>query len=300
MNAPVTREAVGNQSRQDAAEGRHDAPRDFEALKALLQLKGAALPKRLRQVAVFALEQPDEFAFGTAAHLAAVAEVQASTLVRFAQTLGYSGFSDLQSVFRKHLKKGFPDYRDRLTRLSTQGGAPAGPVALFEGFADAATVSLERAQQTLDAGTLDKAVRLLSLAHTIYIVGARRMFPVAAYFAYAFGNLGLKAYLMDQVGGLGPEQVGHAGSSDVVLAISFTPYAPASIEAARAAVDRGVPLVALTDSPFSPLSALADVSVELAEADFGAFRSLAATFALAMTLAVATAEARSRGLFSDG
>ena len=53
-----------------------------------------------------------------------------------------------------------------------------------------------------------------------------------------------------------------------------------------------MPVVAITDSPFSPLVPLGDVWLELAEADYGAFRSLAATWALAMTLAVATAEAR--------
>lgn len=268
------------------------APRDYDALKVLLQAEGPTMPKRLRQVAAFALDRPDEFAFGTAAHLADVAEVQASTLVRFAQTLGYAGFSDLQSVFRNHLRKSFPDYRDRITKLSAADGHAAGPAALFEGFAQAATVSLERAQQSLDPAALTRAVAALAKADAIYILGARRMFPVAAYFAYACGNLGLKSFLVDQVGGLGPEQVSHASPDDVLLAISFTPYAPVSIENARAAVARGVPLVAITDSAFSPLCPLATVWLELAEADFGAFRSLAATFALAMTLAVATAERR--------
>ncbi len=285
-------------STQSGEAKRREAPRDFEALKSLLQTQGSALPKRLRQVAVFALDRPDEFAFGTAARLADVAEVQASTLVRFAQTLGYAGFSDLQTVFRDHLKKSFPDYRDRLTKLSTRDGQAAGPAALFEGFVHAATVSLERAEQDLDVAKLEKAVDTLAQAECIYIMGARRMFPVATYFAYACGNLGLKAFLIDQIGGLGPEQVGHASSRDALLAISFTPYAPASIDTARSAVGRGVPLVALTDSAFSPLCPLADVWLELAEADFGAFRSLAATFALTMTLAVATAEARQR--ITDG
>ena len=268
-------------------------PRDFEALKLLLQTEGPALPKRLRQVAAFALDRPDEFAFGTAAHLAAVASVQASTLVRFAQTMGYAGFSDLQSVFRDHLRKSFPDYRDRLSKLSAAAGQATGPAALFQGFADAATVSLERAQHSLDPDLLAKAVRTLAGADTIYILGARRMFPVAVYFAYACGNLGLKCILVDQLGGLGPEQMSYASAADVLLVVSFTPYAPVSVESARAAAARGVPVVAVTDSPFSPLCPLTDVWLELSEADFGAFRSLAATFALAMTLAVATAEHRS-------
>ena len=61
------------------------------------------LPKRLRQTAAYALDHPDEIALGTASGVAQRAEVQASTLVRFAQTLGFAGFTDLQSVFRAHL-----------------------------------------------------------------------------------------------------------------------------------------------------------------------------------------------------
>ena len=65
---------------------------------------------------------------------------------------------------------------------------------------------------------LTRAVSVLAKAESIYILGSRRMFPVAVYFAYACGNLGLKAFLVDQVGGLGPEQVGHASPRDVLLA----------------------------------------------------------------------------------
>jgi DNA-binding MurR/RpiR family transcriptional regulator len=54
-------------------------------------------------------------------------------------------------------------------------------------------------------------------------------------------------------------------------------------------------VVAITDSAFSPLVTSADVWIEVAEADFGAFRSLSASFALAMALAVGTAEKRAEG-----
>ena len=116
------------------------------------------MPKRLRQVAAFALERPDEFAFGTAAHLAGVAAVQASTLVRFAQTLGYAGFSDLQSVFRDHLRKTLPELPGPPEHPQRSEGHEAGPSALFEGFAHAATVSLERARESLDPDALARAV----------------------------------------------------------------------------------------------------------------------------------------------
>ena len=263
-------------------------PRDFEGLKVLLRDRGPALPKRLRQVASFALDHAEDFAFATAATVAVAAKVQPSTLVRFAKALGYAGFSDLQAVFRSRLKQGFPDYRDRLALLRGGGG----PLALFDGFARAAEVSLVRARTTLAPEAMVAAVAVLARAECVYLVGARRVFPIATALFYAFAKLGLRSVLVDNTGSLAPEQAVNAMPRDALLVVSFAPYAPVSVEMARIAKSRDVPVVAITDSPFSPLVPLCDVWLELAEADFGAFRSLAATNALAMTLAVATAEAR--------
>ena len=79
-----------------------------------------------------------------------------------------------------------------------------------------------------------------------------------------------------------------------MLAISFTPYAPITAELAATAWRRKVPVVAITDSAFSPLVYGADVWLEVSEADYAAFRSLSASFALAMAIAVGTAEKRAR------
>ena len=70
-----------------------EPPQSFEALKRRLIEIEPQLPKRLRQAAGYALEHPDDFALGTASAIASSAHVQASTLVRFAQSIGFSGFS---------------------------------------------------------------------------------------------------------------------------------------------------------------------------------------------------------------
>ncbi len=262
-------------------------PSDFQALKARLATGEDRLPKRLKQVASALVAQPDDIAFSTAAEVSTRIGVQPSTLVRFAQALGYSGFSELQEIFRARLKERFPDYRERLETLESDG-----PMTLFEGFARSAYVSFDRARQSLDPAQLDQAVALLAKADTIYFLAGRRSFPVSAYAAYAFTTLGLRSVLIDQIGGLGPEQMAASGSNDALIAISFSPYASETITIAKKACDAGTPVLAITDSSFSPLVPLARIWLEVAEADYGAFRSLAATFALVMTLAVAVAKAR--------
>lgn len=92
-------------------------PRDFPALRALIAERAAALPKRLTQIAGFALENPDEIAFGTVASIAAQAQVQPSALVRFSQAMGYRGFSGMQEVFRSRLRDRILNYGERLQQL---------------------------------------------------------------------------------------------------------------------------------------------------------------------------------------
>jgi DNA-binding MurR/RpiR family transcriptional regulator len=271
-----------------------DDTRDFADFSARLAERAEQLPKRLRQVAHFAREHPDDIALGTAASVAENAGVQASTLVRFAKTLGYAGFSDLQQVFLTRLKQRFPDYRQRvaLLRAGPGEGSLSGP--LLNGFADAASLSIDRLRSSANPTLIDEAIEILAGAEIIHLVAARRLFPVTVYLAYAFGNLGQRCALLDHVGQLGREQIALAGPRDAVLAVSYTPYAPATVDLTTIAAQRGNPVVAITDSPSSPLARLATVRLDVEEADHGAFRSLAATFALAMTLAVGTAERKGR------
>ena len=267
-------------------------PRDFATLKALIAERAAEFPKRLTQIAGFALEHPDEIAFGTVSSIAEQAAVQPSALVRFAQAMGYQGFSDMQEVFRSRLRDRILNYGERLEQLRAHAQETSKPHVIFQGFCEASAKSIAALEEKLSPDDLDRAVDRLSAADTIYLIGLRRSFPIASYMAYAFGKLGVKAILVDAVGGLAAEQITFAGPRDAVLAISFTPYASETVTLARAAAERGVPVVSVTDSPFSPLAQMAGLWIEISEANFEGFRSMAATLTLAMTLTVAVAERR--------
>ncbi|MRX34661.1 MurR/RpiR family transcriptional regulator [Aminobacter sp. MDW-2] len=267
-------------------------PRDFEALRALILDRRESLPKRIAQVAAYALDNPDEIAFGTAASIASSAGVQPSTLIRFAQHLGYDGFTSLQQVFRERLRERTTSYEERLTVVRGDADDGTSNRRIVDGFLAAASKSIDVMSRNIDDETLDRAVDLLNGAETIYILARRRSYPVASYIAYALGKLGVRSQLIESASGLSPEIISFATPRDAVIAISFSPYASATVEEARVLSANGVPVVAITDSAFSPLAQFASVWFEVAEADFGGFRSLAATMALAMGLTVGVAELR--------
>lgn len=266
-------------------------PRDFESLRSIIIERKANMPKRLAQVAAFALANPDEIAFGTTASIAAASDVQPSTLVRLAHHLGYEGFSDLQSIFRERLRDRTLTYEERLVTLEQASGEDE-DANLLSGFISAASQSVNRLAATVQTDTFTKAVDILAAAETIYLIAKRRSYPLTAHMTYAFSKLNIRHQIVASPNGVDPEMVQFATGKDAAIAASFSPYAADSLSQAEALADRGVPVVAITDSAFSPLAARATCWFEVAEADFAGFRSLSASMALTMAIPVAIAERR--------
>ncbi|KKC31250.1 MurR/RpiR family transcriptional regulator [Devosia psychrophila] len=270
-------------------------PQDFDALRtAILERKGE-LPKRLTQVAAYALDHPDEIAFGTAASIAISAAVQPSTLVRFAQHFGFDGFSGLQLLFRARLRERTSSYEERLRTLEQDGAALAESTTIFNGFVAAAHRSVDAIAAAVDPDAFERAVTLLAKSDTIYLIAKRRSYPISSYMAYAFGKLKVRCQLVGTSAGIDDDMLAMATSKDAAFAISFSPYASESAAQARMMASRGIPVVSLTDSAFSPLAECSTEWFEVVEADHAGFRSLSASMAFAMALTVSIAEKRRRG-----
>lgn len=268
------------------------APADFETLRTAIVEQRTSLPKRLMQVAAYALDHPDDVAFGTTASISASAGVQPSTLVRFAQTLGFDGFSGLQQIFQDRLKSKTSSYDERLRQLEADKSDDSSSNSTLKGFVAAAHQSLDRLSAAIDPQSLEDAIEILARADKIYLIARRRSYPIASALAYTFGKLKVRCLVVSSAIGNDDDLLALATSMDAAIAVSFAPYAPESIDQAKALTERRVPVVAITDSALSPLSASARVWFELAEADHGGFRSLSASMAFATALAVNVAERR--------
>jgi DNA-binding MurR/RpiR family transcriptional regulator len=256
-------------------------PRTYEELRAVLSSGTVDFPKRLRQVAIFLWQHPSEVALGTIGEVARKAGVQPSTLVRFAQIFGYSGFSDFQGLFKEHVKGSWPD---RAHENSGRKRKPDASLHFLHGMIAASQASLGRVDDGFDAKSFGQMVALLAGADLIYVIGSKRAFPVTAYLSLTLSQQGMRNVLVDNVGSTALDQIGCIGRNDAVLAVSFSPYNSITPDLVAIARERKARIVAITDSTFSPLVPLADRWVEVVESDFAGFRSLAASLAVGMAL----------------
>jgi DNA-binding MurR/RpiR family transcriptional regulator len=263
-------------------------PTTVEDFQAKLNRVSASLPKRLRQCAEYLAINTDKIAVSTVAELSEAAGVQPSALMRFCQLLGFSGFSELQKLFRQDYAQRWPNYSTRLNALDPNQAS--NPLQLLNDFIKAGHASLDSLTKTMEAASLHQAVDLLASAPTIHLVGVKRAFPIVYYLAYAFGKMAVPAQLHDRFGGL--DQHGLLRPGDAMIAITYSPYAQETLQVAAVAASRGVKVIAITDALKSPLYRLGAATLLVREVDMGDFRSLSASFALAMTLATAVGTRR--------
>lgn len=262
------------------------APKDYDDLRNELANKHAGLSKRLRQIAEYALENPNDMALETVSAIADRADVQPSSLIRFAKAFGYSGFSEMQRVFRARLLENKPDYKERIRNLAKERDPGDDRNGIVEDFVHSGIAALNHLNETLPRDLLDKAIQLLVDTDTIYLAGQRRSFPVAAYLSYALAKLDKRCILLDGAGGMFFEQAASMRRSDVLVAISFKSYSPEIVQLVQETAERHIPVLSITDSPLSPLVPNASVCLEVDEVEVHSFRALNATMTLAIALVV--------------
>jgi DNA-binding MurR/RpiR family transcriptional regulator len=266
---------------------------DHNELHRLIVSRYNELTPVLKRIAEFAIDHPNDIALKPVTTIAARAGVQASALVRFAKALGFDGFSDLKRVFQGRLTEQRQSYQERLAGAADAGTASSRDNqsgALLGTFAEAGKAALDHLAAETDRAKLDAAILELAKAKEIYILGQRRSFAVAAYLGYALGQAGERVVLLDGIGGMIEQQCRRMWRGDVLLATSFSPYSPETLEIAERARASGAKVIGITDRLISPLAQTSDIAFDVAEAEVMNFRSLMATICLAQTLVIGVAQ----------
>lgn len=247
-----------------------------------------SLSKRLKQVAQYVLDNNNSIVFDTVATIAERANVPPSTLIRFANAFGFSGFNEMKQIFRETLMEETSNYTERLQlsrKLDEQ--QQEAPNDILNIFAKANTQALQQLANQTSQEQLQQAVDILKNAQNIFIIGLKRSFSIACYLDYALHHLDCRSFVINGLGGMFDEQLNQVKKGDVVVAISFSPYAQETLNIMDITAQKGIKQIAITDSQISPLLMFSDVSFVIKEAQVRGFRSQCASMTLVQTLAIA-------------
>lgn len=257
-----------------------------------IRLRFSELSPALQQVARFVLEHPNDVVTGSMRAVGARAGSPPATLVRFAQSLGFDGWPGLKEAFAQDMGLGSDAaYGQRAEALV---GRPGDHDLVGETF-EVHRHNLQATEARL-GDALHRACALLEKARSVHVAGFRASFPVAFSFVYVYRLLRASVHLIDGQGGMLEMQCRAMEGGDALLAVGFAPYSREVLAAAQAARDAGCRIVALTDSPASPLALMADATLLFSLHSPSFFPSITSAVALSEALVELLASRAGKGV----
>lgn len=225
----------------------------------------SSLSKGQKKLANAVLYNYEKTAYMTASKLGHFAGVSESTVVRFANELGYEGYSEFQRAVQQLVKTRLtPNQRIELTKQRMRGD-------IIENVMEADIDKIRHTYEKLDRDTFTNAVDSILDAKNIYIIGARSSETLALLLKH---NLSL---IFDNVKFIQPtstaevfEQMFSIGEGDVIIAFSFPRYSSKVVSAVKYAKQNNAKVIVFTDSSSSPMAEYATYLL-LAQSDMAAF-----------------------------
>ena len=188
--------------------------------------------------------------------LARAAQVSEATLVRLARDLGFAGYLELRTALTEEATRVLlPEDRFAFARPSREPSETAVTVARQE------VENINRTVDELDPAQLKAFVGHLRRAELTVAVGLGVSSVLARLAAYQLSQVGCRADFLTREALSLAEQVALLPKKTVLLAIAFPPYSTRTLDTARRAKERGLTVLALTDSSRSPLVPIAEAAV---------------------------------------
>jgi len=242
-----------------------------------------SLTPEAQKAARYVLENPREVGVSTVREIAEAAKVKPNTLVRMARQIGFEGYEDFRAPFREAIRNGAVPLQDRARWLQEirKSGDLGG---LYADMAEAALRNVEETFLGIDAQRMQAAAEAVWGARSVFTLGVGVNNANARNFTYLASTGMVQFHAIPRAGSVAVDDLAWADGRDVLIAITCKPYRTEVVEAVRLAKDQGVQVIALSDSPASPIVRPADHGFVLATDTPQFFPSSVATIAVLETL----------------
>ncbi len=254
-----------------------------------------SMSKGHKKITDYIRENIDEAAFMTAAKLGKCVGVSESTVVRYAMSLGYEGYPELQDALSQ-VVKGRLSVMDRMDMQ--YGKSSRSELITSVLMADMARIN--ETLELVDVDAFETAMELICSARNVYVVGIRQEAPLAAFLSFylniMFGNVHLvQTSSVNEIF----EQMIRVDSKDVVIGISFPRYSVRALKALEFANSRSASVIAITDDVHSPMNMYSAVNLFAKSSSVSIVDSLVAPLSLVNALIVGLCMKKKREVFEN-
>lgn len=197
-----------------------------------------------RRISTLLLEDATLLAFGTVSDIAERVGTSRPSIVRFANKLGFDGFTSLQGWVRQDVARQLSSPSQRIRQ---RGG---GAVSLRASLEQAARQTLE----TLDDRRIEAMAAPIARARAVWILSGETSMAGAIVLHSGLSMVRPQVHLIHEQ--TAARQLSSARPGDAAVVYDFARYRRHSVVTARTLAHLGVTIIAITDGPLSPLASL--------------------------------------------
>ncbi len=215
------------------------------------------LTPEARKAATYVLENPHDVGVSTVREIAKAANVKPNTVVRMARQVGFEGYEDFRTPFRDAIRRGAADFPDRARWL--QDIRKSGDLGGL--YADIVLDVLANVEETfsgISTADLKSAADAIWNARRVFTLGVGVNHSVARNFTYLASTGMTEFHAIPRPGSTAVDDLAWADTRDVLIAVTCKPYRSEVVEAVSIAREQGMTIIAISDSPASPIICNAD------------------------------------------
>ncbi|WP_415919883.1 MurR/RpiR family transcriptional regulator [Tateyamaria sp. SN6-1] len=215
------------------------------------------LTPEARKAARYVLENPRDAGMLTVREIADAAKVKPNTLVRMARQIGFDGYEDFREPLREAIRSGqaSPPDRARWLQDMQRGG---GLSHLYGEMIADALENIDATFANISKDELEAAARLIWNSRDVYTMGVGVNSGIANVFTYLARTCMVQFHAIPRPGSTATDDIAWADRRDVMIAMTSHPYRTEVVEAVAQAKRQGMTIIALSDSPASPIIRAAD------------------------------------------
>src|SRR5918911_28622 len=227
-----------------------------QTLSAYIQARFDEFSRSQKDVAQYIVDHLDEVAFQTAEELARRANTSSSTVVRFAQALGFDGFPELQAAARDEYRR----LRDGANGAVDLANPPLFPIdqTEFEAALAADHVNVEETARRLDRDEVAASIEAISRSQHTLLCGTDQMAFFASYLRHLLMLLDLRCEVVASPSQEGLARLGRIDERTLVIGFSAGRPHPLVVRAMKLARHRRADTIAICDATLSEVAKLGD------------------------------------------
>ena len=224
-------------------------------MKQIIHSRSSLTPKG-RVLADYVLENPRKVVFMTTKELAWACAISESTVVRFVNQLGYSGYGEFLQALR--------DFVDTeltlLERVDISNLKAPGSQRLHKLISEEIE-NLKQLYETIDTETIEKVVNLLQESNSIYVIGSRLSYTLAYYTGWSLLKVRQGIQILKGSDSTTLDWLTTAPKNSFIIMLSTSRFPNELIRVAKWARRQGHSLLVITDSPLCPLLQFASLQL---------------------------------------